>query len=99
MFCTSQGRSTTRRRALLAGKVIEAQALTHREAEVFDLLGIGASNRQIAQELNITERTVRFHITGILTKLAVTNRAEAAIVSFAGDRPQTASYDTITAGR
>jgi DNA-binding NarL/FixJ family response regulator len=99
MCSETHGRSTTRRRALLAGKVLKARALTHREVEVFDLLGIGASNRQIAQELNITERTVRFHITAILAKLAVTNRAEAAIVSFAGDRPQTASYDTITASR
>lgn len=52
-------------------------ALSDREAEVMDLLAAGRANRQIARELSITEATVKTHITHILRKLGVANRAEA----------------------
>jgi DNA-binding NarL/FixJ family response regulator len=53
--------------------------LTGREAEVLALLARGRSNRSIAQELAITEVTVRTHVSHILDKLKVGNRVEAAL--------------------
>ena len=52
--------------------------LTQRERQVLTLLADGLSNRSIAQELFISEKTVSVHITHILAKLDVTNRTEAA---------------------
>ncbi len=56
------------------------EGLTHREHEVLALLGSGASNRQISRRLNVTERTVKAHVTRILEKLQVRSRLEAALV-------------------
>ncbi|MCB0173336.1 MAG: hypothetical protein KDJ97_22635 [Anaerolineae bacterium] len=51
--------------------------LTPRESEVLRLLATGATNRAIAAELYITERTVKAHVTRILTKLDAATRTEA----------------------
>jgi len=59
-------------------------ALSHREREVPRLVAGGRSNKQIARELGITERTVKFHVTSILNKLGADNRAQA--VALAGRR-------------
>ncbi len=53
------------------------EPLTAREREVLELLGRGLSNRLIAQELHISEHTVKFHISSLYAKLDVSNRAEA----------------------
>jgi DNA-binding NarL/FixJ family response regulator len=55
--------------------------LTEREYEVLALLGTGATNRQIARRLFISERTVGVHVSRVLHKLQVTNRAQAAAVA------------------
>jgi DNA-binding CsgD family transcriptional regulator/tetratricopeptide (TPR) repeat protein len=55
--------------------------LTEREVEVLALLGTGATNRQIARRLFISERTVGVHVSRVLHKLQVTNRAQAAAVA------------------
>jgi DNA-binding CsgD family transcriptional regulator/tetratricopeptide (TPR) repeat protein len=55
--------------------------LTDREHEVLGLLGTGATNRQIARKLFISERTVGVHVSRVLHKLQVTNRAQAAAVA------------------
>ncbi len=52
--------------------------LTARELEVFPLLGEGMTNREIAAELFISEKTASVHVSRILTKLSVPNRAAAA---------------------
>lgn len=52
-------------------------ALTGRESEVLQLLAQGLANKQIARSLNISEHTVKFHISSIYTKFGVTNRMEA----------------------
>ena len=52
--------------------------LTTRELEVLQELATGATNRQIAERLIITENTVKNHVSNILTKLKLRNRREAA---------------------
>jgi DNA-binding NarL/FixJ family response regulator len=54
-----------------------AEELTPRESEVLQLLAHGKTNKEIATELVISERTVKFHISSILAKLGATNRTEA----------------------
>ncbi len=53
-------------------------ALGERELEVLARLALGHRNRAIAQELHISESTVKFHVAKILTKLGVASRGEAA---------------------
>jgi DNA-binding NarL/FixJ family response regulator len=55
------------------------ELLTGREIEVLKLLGQGRSNREIANSLNITEGTVKNHVTRILTQLNVRDRTQAAL--------------------
>ena len=52
-------------------------ALTPREIEVLRLLADGASNKMIAHKLGISDHTVKFHVTSILTKLNAGSRTEA----------------------
>jgi DNA-binding NarL/FixJ family response regulator len=53
--------------------------LTPREREVLDLVANGASNRQIAETLFVSERTARTHVSAILTKLDLVSRTQAAL--------------------
>ncbi|MHA3703605.1 helix-turn-helix transcriptional regulator, partial [Jatrophihabitans sp. YIM 134969] len=55
-----------------------AYGLTAREIDVLDLLGDGSTNREIAQRLFISERTVGVHVTNLLRKLGAANRTQAA---------------------
>jgi DNA-binding NarL/FixJ family response regulator len=57
----------------------ELTALTPREREVLCLIITGASNREIAQSLYISERTVKNHITSILSCLNVRDRTQATM--------------------
>jgi DNA-binding NarL/FixJ family response regulator len=59
----------------------ETDSLTPRELEVLSLLAQGKSNKQIAAELIITERTTKFHVSSILSKLAAANRTEAVKIA------------------
>jgi DNA-binding NarL/FixJ family response regulator len=52
--------------------------LTEREIEVLRLIAAGRSNKEIASELVISERTVARHVSNIFTKLGVPSRAAAA---------------------
>ncbi len=58
---------------------LEMTELTPREREVLCLVITGATNREIAQSLYISERTVKNHITSILSRLNVRDRAQAAL--------------------
>ncbi len=86
-------------RERVAGTVLQAQAdeladrlaegvaptlLSAREDEVARRIATGATNRQIAEELHITPRTVATHVEHILTKLGASRRAE--IAAWAADR-------------
>jgi DNA-binding NarL/FixJ family response regulator len=55
--------------------------LTPREKEVLQLIATGASNREIAQELYISEGTVKNHVTNILNRLNLRDRTQAAILA------------------
>jgi DNA-binding NarL/FixJ family response regulator len=53
------------------------EVLTQREIELLHLVAVGQSNKAIAQELSVSENTVKYHIRQILQKLNVQNRTEA----------------------
>jgi DNA-binding NarL/FixJ family response regulator len=53
------------------------ESLTPREREVLELLGQGLSNRQIAERLDISEHTAKFHVASISAKLGASSRTEA----------------------
>ena len=55
------------------------EILTTREKEVFTLLVSGLSTKEIASSLNISEKTVRNHISNVMQKLGVKGRANAVI--------------------
>ena len=53
--------------------------LTRRESEILDCLTAGASNKQIARDLGITEATVKIHMKSLIRKIGVRNRTQAAL--------------------
>lgn len=53
--------------------------LTTREVEILRLVGAGKTNKEIAAELQISERTARTHVSNILSKLDLTSRTQAAL--------------------
>jgi DNA-binding NarL/FixJ family response regulator len=60
------------------GPVKDESELTAREREVLQLVAGGATNREVAERLYLSEHTVKFHMRNILGKLHTRNRAEAA---------------------
>ncbi|MBZ7926449.1 response regulator transcription factor [Ensifer adhaerens] len=63
-----------------SGKSGMVASLTPREREVLELVAAGMSNKHVAIELDLQEKTVKHHMTQIMTKLDVGNRTEAAMV-------------------
>ncbi|QTL52900.1 response regulator [Priestia aryabhattai] len=55
--------------------------LTEREQKILEAVAGGATSKKIALDLNISERTVKAHLTNIYTKLAVTSRSQAVAVA------------------
>ena len=73
------GKSVLRGRSAVPSEAeLLARQLTQRELEVLALLAEGASSRQIAAALAVSPNTVRTHVNGILSKLQVHSRLEAA---------------------
>lgn len=56
-------------------------SLTEREREILGLVAKGWSNRQIANDLVISERTARTHVSNVLRKLGLSSRTQAALVA------------------
>jgi DNA-binding NarL/FixJ family response regulator len=56
-----------------------SEALTARELEVLTLVGAGKPNKEIAAELEISERTARTHVSNLLRKLGLASRTQAAL--------------------
>jgi len=55
--------------------------LSRREMDVLDALLLNQSNKEIAAKLNISERTVKFHVSNLLTKFSVQRRADLILLS------------------
>ncbi|MEM1281887.1 MAG: response regulator transcription factor [Cyanobacteria bacterium P01_H01_bin.152] len=66
---------------LSEGLASKLTALSPREQEVLKLISQGFSNREIAQSLFISERTVRNHVTSILSQLELRDRTQAALLA------------------
>jgi two-component system, NarL family, nitrate/nitrite response regulator NarL len=81
------------------GKTADADAagLTEREVEILALVAQGHSNGRVAQQLWVTEQTVKFHLTNIYRKLKVSNRTEAARAAYRLGLVQSPALDAITA--
>ncbi len=72
-----------RERPAVSEQAVEAVArLTPREQEVLRRICRGANNSEIASELRLAERTVKSHVSAILLKLGVRDRAGAIVVAF-----------------
>jgi two-component system response regulator DevR len=55
--------------------------LTAQERRIFDLIGEGCTNRQIAQEMYLAEKTVKNYVSNLLAKLGMSRRTEAAALA------------------
>src|SRR5574341_973607 len=66
-------------RALAQGQE-EREHLTEQERRVLDLIADGKTNREIAQALDLAEKTVKNYVSNILAKLQVRRRTDAAVV-------------------
>jgi DNA-binding NarL/FixJ family response regulator len=64
-----------------AASVSGIGALTRREREVLTLLADGRSNREIARLLQVSEKTVKTHVSSVLAKLGVADRTQAAVIA------------------
>ena len=64
---------------------IKIDSLTKRELQVLKELAVGKFNRDIAKEMEISERTVKNHISSIFKKLDVTDRTQAAVFAIKND--------------
>jgi len=62
-------------------RVQEPERLTRRERDVLELIARGRSNKRIALELGISEKTVKTHVGHLLAKLGVSDRTQAAVMA------------------
>jgi len=69
------------------------EELTERETEVLRLLAQGQANKQIAHSLHIAEKTVKVHVSNILSKLGVQSRTQATLYAIRSGLVSAASQD------
>ncbi|WP_027146444.1 response regulator transcription factor [Mesorhizobium sp. WSM3626] len=62
------------------GAADRLRQLTGRQTEILRLVAEGLSNKEVALRLELQEKTVKHHMTGVLSKLSVRNRTEAALM-------------------
>jgi DNA-binding NarL/FixJ family response regulator len=76
-----QAADTAARSETIAATAASFAALSKREREILQQIAKGFSNQRIADELSISEKTVRNHITSIFDKLGVSTRAQAIVLA------------------
>ena len=59
--------------------VLTQKGLSNREAEVAELVTKGLSNKEVANQLFVTEKTVKFHLTNIYKKMSVKSRSQLIV--------------------
>jgi DNA-binding NarL/FixJ family response regulator len=70
------------RRSAIGSSAADAiEQLTRREREVLQLIALGQSNKRIALELEVAEKTVKTHVGHVLAKLGVADRTQAALLA------------------
>ncbi len=69
-----------------AGGTLSSARMSRREREVCDALLENLSNKEIASRLNISERTVKFHVSNLLAKFGVQRRADLILLCYQGER-------------
>ncbi|TWH45258.1 response regulator transcription factor [Sporomusa sp. KB1] len=72
-------RQEERRAAPPERRSSKEERLTYREVEVLKLIGRGMNNQEIAQELFLSEKTVKNHLTNIFRKISVVDRTQAVL--------------------
>lgn len=80
-----------------AGRMVEP--LTDRERHFVDCLAKGASNKEIARMLQVSENTVKFHLKNVYSKFAVKTRAEAVRAAVELGLLNSADVDATMPGR
>ncbi len=60
-------------------EILTQKGLSNREAEVAELVVKGLSNKEVANQLFVTEKTVKFHLTNIYKKMSVKSRAQLIV--------------------
>ncbi len=63
-----------------AAPLSPAEHLTAREVEVLRLVALGQGNKEVAARLNVSEHTVKFHVSSVLAKLGARSRTEAVTI-------------------
>jgi DNA-binding NarL/FixJ family response regulator len=66
-------------KALLDRQLLAGQSLTAREGQVLQLLFRRLTNKEIAHQLNISERTAKFHVSNVVGKLGLQNRRNLVV--------------------
>jgi two-component system response regulator DevR len=69
------------------------QELTPQERRIFDLIGEGLSNRQIADEMFLAEKTVKNYVSNLFAKLGITRRTQAAALAARVDEQNRRRFD------
>lgn len=57
------------------------EELSHREQQILDLVALGHSNKEVADQLDLSEKTIKHYMTSIMQKLNVRNRVEATLIA------------------
>ncbi len=70
------------RRPAPSGRAADLGRLTEREIEVMHLMAGGKTNSEIAEQLVVGEATVKTHVSNVLTKLALRDRAQAVVFAY-----------------
>jgi two-component system nitrate/nitrite response regulator NarL len=79
MLSQMDGKLTDAMRAPAKGNAADSVKLSPREKEIIVKLARGDSNKEIARELDLSESTVKIHVQGILRKLNLASRVQAAV--------------------